>query len=266
MRSLRKTQVALLATLLSMLMLMATTVIPTYAQAQTVEVETATITTVYEGVPVTAKRYDVLRGRQHLIRIEAEIEVDGHKITIKSEPYSVNKLYNTRYYSSSRWLPTYYWDGIKFVKAPGSSTIWVKYSHPDNYNTYYLGQVNKEYYLSGNSKTHNHIPQWILEQAKANTSFARIAGILAGVIAALLAIPELVSKIVAGIIGLIGALLALVGFVLYWFLNDIIQTERGDGWIWTWGYTEYWFLWWRVGVSWWMSFGAWRDWGFFVII
>jgi len=108
------------------------------------------------------------------------------------------------------------------------------------------------------------MPQSILEDAKATTSYARIAGLVAGVIAALLLIPEGISKLVAAIVGLFGAVLALLGFSFYWFINDILQTERGDGWIWTWGYTEWWFLSWRVGISWYTSFGAWRDWGFYV--
>lgn len=249
-----------------MLLLMASTAVPTYAQAQTIQVETVAVTMVYEGLRVTAKRYDILRGRQHLIRIEAEVEVEGRRITIKSEPYSVSKLYSAVFYSSSSSLPTYWWDGIKFVRAPGSSTTWVKYDHPDNYNTYYPNEINREYYLKGYSKTHNHVPRYLLEEAKAKTSFVGIAALLAGVIAALLAVPELVSKIVAAILGLIAAILSLVGFVLYWFINDVIQTELGDGWIWTWGYGKWEFWGWVVAAWWWMSFGAWRDWVFFVII
>lgn len=261
-----KKQMTLSAAILSILVLMATTVVPAYAQAQTIEVETATVTMVHEGIPITAKRHDIFRGRQHLIQIVAEVEVDGQKISIKSEPYSFDKLYSTTSYTTQSSFSKFRWDGILFVRAPGSSTQWIKYDHPDNFETYYPNQINKGYTLNGYSKQHNHIAQYALEEAKANTSFARIAGMLAAIIAALLALPELISKIVAGIIGLIGAILVLVGFVLYWFINDIIQTERGDGWIWTWGYTQYWFLWWRIGISWWMSFGAWRDWGFFVYV
>jgi len=249
------------------LILSATLIVSTaLAKPQEIQVETARSLIIYEGVTVHAKRYDIFRGRQHLIQIVAEVEVDGHKISIKSEPYPFDKLYNTASYTTQTSFSKYRWDGISFVRAPGSSTQWVKYDHPDNFETYYPNQINNGYTLNGYSKQHNHIAQYVLEEAKRNANFVGIAGLLAAVIAALLGIPELVSKIVAGILGLIAAIIALVGYVIYWFINDIIQAERGDGWVWTWGYGK-WVFWGIVLAAWWwMSFGSWRDWGFFISI
>ena len=71
--------------------------------------------------------------------------------------------------------------------------------------------------------------RWVLEEAKYTSSFARIAGLIAGVIRVLLVIPELISKLGAGIFGLFAAVLALVGYVADWFISNILQTELLDG-------------------------------------
>lgn len=258
-------QVCILLTII----LIGTMAFPVYARKQEQEtvtvIETASLSFVHEGIPVTAKWLDIFHGRQHFIKITAEVEFEGSTITIESEEYPIEKLLpkNTHYTSS---LSTYYWDGIRFVRAPGSSTQWVKFDHPDNYNRYYRGQINRDYYLNGYSRTHHHVAQWRCEEAKRYADFGRISALLAGVIGILLAIPEIISKIAAAIVGLIAAIVGLVSYVLRWFIGDIIQDERGSGWVWTWGYGKLEFWGWVIAAWWWISFGSWRDWGFFVVI
>jgi len=76
------------------------------------------------------------------------------------------------------------------------------------------------------------------------------------VVAAMLGIPELVSKLVAAVVAIVAAILTAAGALIKWFNSNIVQTELGDGWVWTWGYGSWWiFRWWR------QSYGAWRDWG-----
>jgi len=79
-------------------------------------------------------------------------------------------------------------------------------------------------------------------------------------ILAILAIP-VVGWISAALAAVIIAALIVVNRTLYYFLNDILQDERGAGWMWTWGFGSQWiFRWFYV------SFGAWRDWGWFVLM
>lgn len=157
-------QVCILLTII----LIGTMAFPVYARKQEQEtvtvIETASLSFVHEGIPVTAKWLDIFHGRQHFVKITAEVEFEGSTITIESEEYPIEKLLpkNTHYTSS---LSTYYWDGIRFVRAPGSSTQWVKFDHPDNYNRYYRGQINRDYYLNGYSRTHHHVAQWRCEEA-----------------------------------------------------------------------------------------------------
>ncbi|MEM5834870.1 MAG: hypothetical protein QXQ69_03425 [Candidatus Aenigmatarchaeota archaeon] len=284
----RKYKVAVVALLL-LLVLSSGVALPTYASVSLLNtnltIETSK-TFEINGFKVYAKRFDIIKAGQHYVQIEVKTTVEGRVITIKSEPYPIAKIYpqpklprvpmpswlfiepgyRVMATTSSLSLPKYYWDSILFVRAPGSDYFWVKYDHPDNIETYYPLAKNKAYTLTGASKQHHHIPQYMLEDAKYRSTFASIAGLLGPIIAGLLAIPELVSKVVAGIIALVGAILALVGYLIRWFIENIIQTELGDGWIYTWGYGKLTFFGWVIAAWWWMSFGAWRDWGFFIII
>ncbi len=95
------------------------------------------------------------------------------------------------------------------------------------------------------------------ERAKNGTT----ANTVGGIIAFLLSIP-LVGKIVLAIL----ALIATVWGVGRWFVQNVIQTELGDGWAWTWGFGK-WVLFGRpLAFWWWMSFGSLRDWGFFIFV
>jgi len=284
MKDMQKSKTAkliLLATLLIAMILMSSVVFPVYATVSAMNIST-TIETFrtfeIEGFVVHAKRIDIFKLGQHLIQLEAKVTIDGRVITIKSDPYPFYKLLpqiNQRYRiqeqnlaacATQTSLPKYYWDNILFVKAPGSSYYWVKYDHPDNVETYYPMQINKAYTLNGASRQHEHIPRYILEDAKYRSTFVSIAGLLGPIIAGLLLVPELVSKVVAGIIALVGAILALIGYIIRWFIENILQTELYDGWIYTWGYGRLVFWGWTLLAWWYMSFGAWRDWGFFVLI
>ncbi|MEM5793916.1 MAG: hypothetical protein QXS48_03365 [Candidatus Aenigmatarchaeota archaeon] len=284
----RKYKVAIVALLL-FLVLSSSVALPTYASVSLLNtnltIETSK-TFEINGFKVYAKRFDIIKAGQHYVQIEVKTTVEGRVITIKSDPYPIAKIYpqpkpprvpmpswlfiepgyRVMATTSSLSLPKYYWDGILFVRAPGSDYFWVKYDHPDNIETYYPLAKNKAYTLNGASKHHHHIPQYTLEDAKYKSTFASIAGLLGPIIAGLLAVPELVSKFVAGIIALVGAILALVGYLIRWFIENIIQTELGDGWIYTWGYGKLTFFGWVIAAWWWMSFGAWKDWGFFIII
>ncbi|MGB9778781.1 MAG: hypothetical protein ACPLW8_05195 [Candidatus Bathyarchaeales archaeon] len=253
------TQVALLLVILCV----AYIIFPAYATANPITVE-ASETLILYNIPVHVKRYDIYQFDLHLVKFEINFRVGNSIIFIKSDPYPAYKLTEASPLSTDP-MPKYRWDEILFVKAPGNSTHWVKYDHPDNYDTYYRGEVNRDYYLSGNSKYHHHIAKWRVEKAISDLDFWTLIGTTAntigGAIAFLLAIP-LVGKIVLIIL----ALIASVWGVGRWFIQNVIQTELGDGWAWTWGHGK-WELFGRVlAFWWWMSFGLARDLGFFIFV
>jgi hypothetical protein len=275
----KRVKALLIAMLFMTIVLMSNIFVPTYAMsAINTETKIETLKTFnIEGNVIEAKRFDIIKGGQHFVQLEVKTTVAGKVITIKSDQYPINKLWPNRNYRyatqtstlstcATQALPTYRWDGVLFVKSPGSYTTRVKYDHPDNYNTYYSGQINRDYALKGISRDHIHVSEWRLEDAKFKTTFASIAGLLGPIIAGLLLIPELVSKVIAGIIALVGAICSLLGYALRWFVEWIIQTELNDGWVWTWGYGKIAIWGWTIAAWWSMSFGAWRDWGFFLTI
>ena len=47
---------------------------------------------------------------------------------------------------------------------------------------------------------------------------------------------------------------------MIYFIEDVIQTDLGDGWSWLWGFGSGFGLKW-----WWQSFGSWRDWGWLFV-
>jgi hypothetical protein len=155
---------------------------------------------------------------------------------IVTEPYPVSKLLqglnDSSVSASSSDMPKYYWDGLKFVKYPGNATCYVRYDHPDNYDTYEPLENNIDYTLQGTSRTVGHIAKYHIEDAKAANDVGAILGALIGIVAALLACPEpIVSKTTAAIIAIIVAACTLIHEIVNWFLNDIVQTELGDGWV-----------------------------------
>jgi len=176
---------------------------------------------------------------------------------IITELYPVSKLIaGLEGLTSTDPMPKYTWDGVKFVQAPGNSTKWVKYDHPDNYDTYHPGETNSEYSLPGITRTIEHIPQSTIENAKVNNDIATVISALVGVALAALVIPEPTTKIVAGAAALIAAILTAANLIVRFWLNDVVQTELGDGWSYVWGEGSWWLFHWF-----WMSVGAWRDWG-----
>ncbi|MFH7882497.1 MAG: hypothetical protein QW140_02140 [Candidatus Aenigmatarchaeota archaeon] len=280
-----RVKIATIVAMLMFLVLSSGIAFPVYATNLTLNINVTMETSrTFEinGFVVHAKRTDIIKSGEHLIQIEVKTTVEGRVITIKSEPYPFKKLLltqnlsgtnkkyrilsTTSYTIASDSLQKYWWDNILFVRAPGSDYFWIKYDHPDNIETYYPMAKNKGYTLNGTSKRHHHIPQYILEDAKYKSTFASIAGLLGPIISGLLLIPELISKAIAAIIALGGAILSLVGYGAKWFIENIIQTELGDGWIYTWDYGKITFFGWVLAAWWRMSFGAWRDWGFFVLI
>ncbi|MEM3588136.1 MAG: hypothetical protein QXO71_12560, partial [Candidatus Jordarchaeaceae archaeon] len=151
----------------------------------------------------------------------------------------------------------YWWDNILFLKSPGPANLWIKYDHPDVYDTYNIG-VNERKYLIGNQKEHIHISRSAIETAKANNDlYTLLAGVVQFILT-LLALPS-VGIIAAAIGAVIVAVLFLINRAVYYFLNDILQDEQGGGWMWAWDFGSWWlFRWFYV------SFGAWRDWRWFV--
>jgi len=76
-----------------------------------------------------------------------------------------------------------------------------------------------------------------------------------------------VGAVVAAMAAICIAMLALVGVPLIeCFIDAVMKTDDGDGWYWAWDFAEIRLLWWRIGPSWKMSFGRWRDWAWTIFI
>jgi hypothetical protein len=153
----------------------------------------------------------------------------------------------------------YTWDGIVFVKAPGPSNLWIKYDHPDVYDTYNIG-VNEDKSLKGDNKIHIHIAKYHIEDAKAKVDLGSVIASAVQFILALLAYPE-VGWVTAAVVAVITAALWLLNRTIQYFLNDVLQDETGAGWMWAWGFGG-----WLIFQWFWVSFGAWRDIGWFVVL
>jgi len=220
-----------------------------------------------EEATVKVYRYDTVWWCQHFVSFDASCEIDGIRfMNVSTEKYPLYKIKSSLSSASICSIPgewKYLWDtNITFVKSPGPSQIYIKYDHPDNYDTYHQGEVNVNYQLQGNEKIHYHIAQYKLEEGKQTGSLFEIAAALIAIVAAALAFPEpVVSKVVAAFVGLLATILAAVGVMITYFIETKLQTELGDGWAWLWGFGNWWIFRW-----WWQSFGAWRDWPWFFVV
>jgi hypothetical protein len=282
----KKTLLAISAILLMTLMAVAQVVFPVYATTTPIELRTSD-TQSFDGLTIeTEKIITIQYGQEVTLRVAANATFENTTIHIQSGNWSLQKLLKalapvrTAEYrnpeqdiflfdefpkdqQNSGTQDSYLWDGIEFLKAPGNNSYWVKYDHPTD--IYAPGLVNLGYTFHGLTKIHHHIARSAIENAKFQSSFATIAGMLGPLIGGLLIIPELCSKVVAGVIAVIGALCSLFGYLARWGIENFIETELHDGWCWSWGFTQLNLL--CVHLTWWfMSFGALRDYPLFVLL
>jgi hypothetical protein len=203
---------------------------------------------------VTVVKTDVYKAGIHYIAFNASCKIGTIVVKLEAPLYPIPSLITT---SSIPPDYKYTWDGIEFVKAPGPPDLYIKYDHPNYYDKYNIG-VNDDKSLQGDSKIHTHIAKYHIEDAKQKNDLYALLASVVQFILALLAVPA-VGWIAAAIAAVITAALVIVNRAVFYFLNDILQDERGGGWMWTWGFSG-WFI-----IRWfWVSFGAWRDWGWFV--
>jgi len=153
----------------------------------------------------------------------------------------------------------YTWDGnITFISVD-SEPLYVKYDHPDNgpYDppTYDIPPNEKDAtIMKGYTRGIGHIPVHIIDLMKQAVSIAcGIDMIIAGIILAATGVGVLIAALVEGII-------IATGILVNWFIDNVITSELGDGWMYTWGYGSFWIFHWM-----WISFGAWRDIGIYVM-
>lgn len=159
--------------------------------------------------------------------------------------------------------------GLLFVLHPGNYSHYVAYAHPDNYDTYYPGQVNRYWQKWGESPHEdvNHVHLNVsqvdgLESEAISHSnllsliYTGIAGssmvigwalgskIFPVLAAKLLAMAGIVSATGVGIIVAIGLLVVGIiwslwcwdaqqqaGSIAQW-VQDVLRTDRGDGFMW----------------------------------
>lgn len=158
----------------------------------------------------------------------------------------------------------YWWHSRLFVRAPGTAYDWVKYDHPDNYETYYPLQWNRIYDLSsydGSGIVHHHFSQSDINQMLTYGAVTGVLGVLVAIVAAALGFGP-PGWVVAAIVALIAAVVSGFGFLWTVFTDYVIKAEKNDGWAWvnpgTYSHWGWWIFWWSA-VSFGVSFGAWRD-------
>jgi hypothetical protein len=140
-------------------------------------------------------------------------------------------------------------DGVLFVLAPGNYSIYVKYNHPDNYETYYPMEWNRHYDIQGVQMIHTHLSKievtdWINQQISDEQLWNNIitgTAVMAGLFGAFAAFFE---NPILGIMAIISAIASLFSWLLQvlgitnkskWII-DTVQAEQGDGWSWEWGF------------------------------
>jgi len=257
---------ALLVLFSVLLIFIAYEVVPIYAIIIPKTVVSTTVTAreiLGEKARVTVHRCDTFQFYHHFVSFNATCEIDGIPImNVTTDKYPLYKIERSIETCSipEEWKER--WDNILFVLSPGPPETYIKYNHPDNYDTYHQGEINVDYELQGDERIHCHIAQHRIEEDKAGVELGQIIAGLMGVLMGLLLIPEgVLSKVAAGVIALIIGILEVLGEGIKWFLNNVVQTELGDGWSWMWGFGSWWiFKWWT------QSFGAWRDWGWFFVV
>lgn len=163
-------------------------------------------------------------------------------------------------------IPHYKWDNLNYLKSPGSGSWHVEYDHLNNIDssgssgTYYDAPPNagtpKVYH--GSSKYHLQVTKWQLEDIKQNLNIWELITGGAGILAAALGLVLTVFGVI--MVGILLAALALLGIVVTFFIENIMETEIGDGWYWVFNIKEHFFWFIRYRVSWSMCVGEWRDW------
>ena len=213
----------------------------------------------YGTFNVTIVKTDIYKGGVPYVAFNVSCRVGRYFVRLEAPPYPAFTPLESYELAAIPSDYKYQWDGITFVKAPGPPDLWIKYNHPDVYDTYNIG-VNENKNLQGNSKIHSHIARYLIENAKSTNDLGTLLIAATQFIVALLAAPG-VGWISAAIAAVIVAALFLVNRTISYFLNDILQDERGGGWMWTWGFGS-----WLIFKWFYVSFGAWRDWSWFVFI
>jgi hypothetical protein len=259
---------ALLGFLLIFIVFCACEVAPGYSTMSTpktvVTKTTTTLEILEEVVTIHMLRYDTYIGESHYIsfRGSATVGTTVMSVIMPSVPYYLLESFLSSNSSEICSIPEEQkelWDGILTV-MPGP--VYVKYPHPDNYDTYHPGETDINYSLNGTTRIHSHIAQSILETGKLLGELTEIVGGILVVVAALGFLPEpLISKVHAAYLGLLAGILMLAGLSVAVFIEYIVQSELGDGWTWLWGFCS------SCGLRWWyQSFGRLRDVGWLFVL
>lgn len=226
-----------------------------------ISVTDLSVPTEYGVLEIKVVKKDIYRGGMHYVKFNATCRVGQYQcVQVETTEYPAIKLDVTKDLISTSAIPSeykYWWDNILFLRSPGPNDLWIKYDHPDVYESYNIG-VNEAKSLKGNQKIHIHIPRYQIENAKSNNDLYALLASVVQFILALLAVPA-VGWIAAAIAAVIVAVLFLINRAIYYFLVDVLQDERGGGWMWAWGFGGWWRFRWLY-----VSFGSWRDWGWYV--
>lgn len=252
--------------MLAMLLVFIVVPLPVYStitmsQLQTLEKITTTIIQICEGSVKKVQR-DFYRNGVHMQQVNITGVINGIPVGVTSPEYPADVISEdkTKGVHPCSPLPKKWHDDILWVLWPGNETVVIRRDHPDNWETYYPLMTNIWYTLKGTWNYYRHIPAYQINLWKQQNDYYAVASAVGGIIIALLAIPELGSKVIAGVLAVYMAVLAAYNMAWEYYLDWYLSTELGDGWT-TCGK---WAARWHSTVFWSQSFfdyyGGWSCW------
>lgn len=161
----------------------------------------------------------------------------------------------------------YNWNGITFISTK-STPLYVAHDHPDTgpYDspTYDIpvDEVSSTVLVANSGTRCIHLPKHIVDDMKESGTIAfALSAAITPILVWLFGLPELVgTKLAALILGLVDVIILCFGLAFTWWVDNVVRTEMGDGWSYMWGFGSWWIFNWC-----WISFGAWRDAGWFIL-
>jgi len=232
--------------------------------------------------------FSLATGAEVQLQGEGWVETNGERVEVRfnTTRYPLWKLQATlnkncvqgysRYSTLASPMPHYTWDGtLNFLQASGNEEYHVEYDHinnvfPTGVGLYYNWSYNegKPSYTHGDHVYVAHIPKYQLKDAK---EYLNLWSIIAGVGAVGSAFYYLLCSmgiiighpVTAAAVGLILVVLALIGVAVEYFVEDVLETENDDGFGYMWDATKTWLPFRFYLLTLWMSFGKWRDWGWY---
>jgi len=198
-----------------------------------------------------AKAISKLEGENDILIVETPMMQAQNKTEINGK----DSLQTLTTYEPVR----YSWEGVTFISTQ-SRPLYVRYDHCDNGpypNPTYdipVDEAESTKIRTTTGRLITHLPKHVVDNMKSGLAFG-LAPVITDIVAILWGLPDLVgTKTAALILSAVDLILIGLGWVYNLWVDNIVKTEMGDGWQYTWGAGGWWIFKWCT-----ISFGAWRD-------